>query len=104
VALGGGVAFRVTQLEAVTGLVGISLGCCFPLMVTLAGQYFPRRRGTAVGLVAGLGSQGGFVVPWLLGFAGNRLGIVFVMGSLALGCALIAAGGSWLARLADREA
>jgi FHS family glucose/mannose:H+ symporter-like MFS transporter len=47
--------------------VGFCLGGVFPIMIGLAGMALPTSAGTAVGLAGGLGSLGGFVVPWLTG-------------------------------------
>ena len=47
--------------------VGFCLGGVFPIMIGLAGMALPGSVGTAVGLAGGLGSLGGFVVPWLTG-------------------------------------
>jgi fucose permease len=53
--------------ELVMAFTGFALGGAFPILIALAGSSLPGRAGTAVGLAAGLGSLGGFVVPWLTG-------------------------------------
>jgi fucose permease len=88
--LGGGVAAAVTQVELVFGLYGAALGCVFPVMIALAGQRLPHARGTAVGLVAGVGCLGGFAIPWLTGAIGDSAGAAIAVGSLALWTLLIA--------------
>jgi len=85
-----GVAFGWTAIELVTALVGFALGGVFPLLVALAGRRTPHATGSAVGLVAGLGSMGGFVVPWLTGIAGDQLGVTPALGALSLWCAVVA--------------
>lgn len=53
--------------EPVMAITGFALGGAFPILIALAGTSLPGRAGTAVGLAAGIGSLGGFVVPWLTG-------------------------------------
>lgn len=53
--------------ELVMAITGFALGGAFPILIALAGTSLPGRAGTAVGLAAGIGSLGGFVVPWLTG-------------------------------------
>lgn len=53
--------------ELAMAAVGFCLGGVFPIMIGLAGIALPSSAGTAVGLAGGLGSLGGFVVPWLTG-------------------------------------
>jgi fucose permease len=48
-------------------LVGFFLGGVFPIMIGLAGLARPGATGSSVALAAGLGSIGGFVIPWLTG-------------------------------------
>jgi DHA1 family bicyclomycin/chloramphenicol resistance-like MFS transporter len=85
-----GVAFSWTALELLVASVGFCLGGVFPLLVALAGQRTPHATGTAVAVVAGLGSLGGFLVPWLTGVLGDIGGIALGIGALSGWCVLIA--------------
>jgi fucose permease len=69
--------------ELVFLATGLGLGVVFPLFVLFAGEAWPERRASAVGLVVGAGSLGGFAVPWLAGEIGDRLGPAAAVGSLA---------------------
>jgi fucose permease len=64
--------------------VGLGLGIVFPLVVALAGEVWPARRATAVGLVVGAGSLGGFAVPWAAGMVGDIYGPASAVASLAV--------------------
>jgi fucose permease len=77
-------------IELVYFASGIALGGVFPMLISLTAQRFPHARGTATGFAVGVGSIGGFVVPWLTGTLGDAAGIVIAFGSLALWPALIA--------------
>ncbi len=81
-ALAAGLA-RVPIPELVFLATGLALGVVFPLLVLFAGEAWPTRRASAVGLVVGAGSLGGFAVPWLAGALGDRLGAAGAVGSLA---------------------
>lgn len=85
-----GAALGWTSIELLVAIVGFALGGVFPMLVALAGRRTPHATGSAVGLVAGLGSLGGFVVPWITGLAGDALGIRFGIGALAVWCVLVA--------------
>jgi fucose permease len=78
--------------ELVFGAAGLALGVVFPLVVTLAGAAVPERRATAVGLVVGAGSLGGFALPWLAGALGDRIGARGAVAALALAAAAVALG------------
>lgn len=78
------------QVELVLLAAGLALGCVYPLMISLAGQRFPRARGTAAGLAAGAGALGGFAVPWLTGALGDAAGMRAAFASLAAWCAALA--------------
>jgi nitrate/nitrite transporter NarK len=52
--------------------------------VVLAGNVVPERRATAVGIVVGMGSVGGFVVPFSVGELGDRFGAPALLAALAL--------------------
>jgi fucose permease len=90
VALAGGAALPSVAPELVFGAAGLALGVVFPLVVALAGAAVPERRATAVGLVVGVGSLGGFALPWLAGALGDRVGARGAVGALALGAAAVA--------------
>ena len=72
--------------------VGFCLGGVFPIMIGFAGIALPASAGTAVGLAGGLGSLGGFTVPWLTGRIANHGS----EGSLSIALATL---GGWLALL-----
>lgn len=76
--------------EISTMVIGLLLGGVFPVMVGLAGMSWPSSTGTAVGLAGGLGSLGGFVVPWFTGRFANANGLALAIATL----------GGWLALLA----
>jgi fucose permease len=103
-ALGVGAAAPAAPPELVFGAAGVALGVVFPLVVAFAGAAAPERRATAVGLVVGAGSLGGFALPWLAGALGDRVGAQAAVGVLALAAAAIAlsAGRSREARQAPR--
>lgn len=76
-------AWSALPPEAVFLATGLALGSVFPLLVLFAGDAWPERRATGVGIVVGAGSLGGFSVPWLAGALGDRLGPAAAVGSLA---------------------
>jgi fucose permease len=89
-ALAGGALSRAPAPELLFLAAGLALGVVFPLVVWFAGEAWPARRASAVGLVVGAGSLGGFAVPWLAGEIGDRLGpaaAVAALAALALGIA-----------------
>jgi fucose permease len=90
-ALAGGALARLPAPELVFLATGLALGVVFPLLVLFAGDAWPARRASAVGLVVGAGSLGGFAVPWLAGEIGDRLGAAAAVGSLAALALLVAA-------------
>jgi len=75
--------------ELAMGLCGLFLGGVFPVMIGLAGLTLPSGRGLAVGLAGGLGSLGGFVIPWVTGR---------IASGLTLGAALVSLA-AWLVAL-----
>jgi FHS family glucose/mannose:H+ symporter-like MFS transporter len=84
-AAGIAVAFGLGWLrspELSTVLIGLLLGGVFPIMVGLAGLAWPSSTGTAVGLAGGLGSLGGFVVPWCTGRIASASGLGFAIATL----------------------
>ncbi len=62
---------------------GFFLGGVFPVMIGLAGIALPRAAGTAAGLAGGLGSLGGFVIPWLTGKMASAGGLPFALSTLS---------------------
>jgi len=86
----GGAGFAVRAIEVWTGVLGLVLSVVFPLLVAFTTERFSARRGTAVGLVVGAGSLGGFAVPWLTGGLGDAVGARWAVASLSLWCALAA--------------
>lgn len=74
---------------------GFFLGGVFPVMIGLAGQSLPDRTGLAVGLAGGLGSLGGFVVPWLTGGLAGTGGLSSALAALAGWLGLLVAGAAF---------
>jgi fucose permease len=96
-----------SQIAVLYFCVGFALGPVFPLAIALAGQRFPHARGSVIGLVAGAGSTGCFVIPWLTGALGDQMGIAFAVKWLSVWAIVIALGGAVILRgrgraLADR--
>ena len=85
-----GVVLEWNAVEAFFGAVGFALSFVFPLVVALAGTRTPSAPATGVALVAGIGSGGGFVAPWLVGAIGDAKGVAFAFGTLAAWCAAVA--------------
>lgn len=98
-AIGVGVAVSWSAVEVLFAGIGFVLGGVFPLLVAIAGRRTPQAPATAVAVVAGLGSAGGFAIPWLTGLLGDRTGIGFAVGTLAAWSATIAVA----AALAERR-
>lgn len=91
--IAGGTWLGLPHVELLMAACGLALSGVFPLMVALAGQLIPQAPGKAVGLVAGLGSLGGLVLPPLTGAIADATQISIAMGSLAAWCVLISAAG-----------
>jgi len=89
--LAGALLLDVTHLELALAAVGASVGAVFPLLIALAARRAPEARGTAVGLVAGAGAAGGFLVPWCTGALGDALGVRWGLASLVLWSLALAA-------------
>jgi fucose permease len=81
--LAAGALARAPLPELLFLATGLALGVVFPLLVLFAGDAWPERRASAVGLVVGAGALGGFAVPWAAGEIGDRLGPAASVGSLA---------------------
>ena len=69
--------------EIAAALVGFFLGGVFPVMIGLAGIALPSSAGTAIGLAGGLGSLGGFVIPWFTGRLATHGGLSIGIASLS---------------------
>jgi FHS family glucose/mannose:H+ symporter-like MFS transporter len=69
--------------ELAMAIAGLVLGGVFPVMIGLAGQSLPSSPATAVGLAGGLGSLGGFVVPWCTGQLARADGLPFAITTLS---------------------
>jgi fucose permease len=92
--------FALKPFALALGVTGLVLGPIYPMMITLTAQRFPRAAATALGLVAGAGACGGFVVPFVCGWVADTAGLARAS-ALLVGCALaIALSASWLARSA----
>ncbi len=75
---------------------GFFLGGVFPVMIGLAGQTLPRKAGLAVGLAGGLGSLGGFVVPWITGELAGSGGLASALAALSGWLFLLVAGAGFV--------
>jgi len=85
--LGAGVVFGfglgILEIpELAMAMTGLVLGGVFPVMIGLAGQSLPSSPATAVGLAGGLGSLGGFIIPWYTGRLASTDGLPFAITSL----------------------
>jgi fucose permease len=97
-------ALGLGPLVLVTGLAGVALGPIYPLMLSLVAQRYPAQRGTTLGLVAGIGAAGGFSIPWLIGAAGDALGIDAALSLLGAETLLISIAALTLLKLPDAAA
>jgi fucose permease len=75
---------------------GFFLGGVFPVMIGLAGRALPRKAGLAVGLAGGLGSLGGFVVPWITGELAGSGGLASALAALSGWLCLLVAGAAFV--------
>ncbi len=75
---------------------GFFLGGVFPVMIGLAGQTLPRKAGLAVGLAGGLGTLGGFVVPWITGELAGSGGLPRALAALSGWLCLLVAGAAFV--------
>ena len=89
-ALAIGIFLAWSRLEILFAIVGVALGGVFPLLVALAGRR-AHATGAGVAVVAGLGSAGGFVVPWVTGVIGDAAGVTTAILTLAPWCGLLVA-------------
>ncbi len=81
---------------------GFFLGGVFPVMIGLAGRTLPRKAGLAVGLAGGLGSLGGFVVPWITGGLAASGGLASALAALSGWLCLLVAGAAFVRSRAAR--
>jgi fucose permease len=72
--------------------LGLALGAVFPVLVVLAGDTAPERRGTALAAVVLAGSVGGVALPVVSGALAQSAGIAAALFALAAASALIAVG------------
>ena len=98
-----GAGLGSSQIAILYFCVGFALGPVFPMAIALAGQRFPHSLGSVVGLVAGAGSTGCFVIPWLTGALGDQAGIAFAVKWLSVWALAIAVGGALITRGRARE-
>jgi DHA1 family chloramphenicol resistance protein-like MFS transporter len=87
-----------SQIAILYFCAGFALGPVFPLVIALASQRFPHALGSVIGLAAGAGSTGCFVLPWLTGALGDSAGIEFAVGWLSVWALVIALGGAVILR------
>jgi len=80
--------------ELVMLAVGLAASCAFPVLIALAGRALPSAPATAVGLAGGLGSLGGFFVPWATGALANRATLSIALASLAAWMLLLSTAAS----------
>lgn len=69
--------------ELAIGGAGLVLGGVFPILIGLAGTARPSSAGMAVGLAGGMGSLGGFIVPWCTGRLARGLGLPVAIAALS---------------------
>lgn len=84
--------------ELAMAAVGFFLGGVFPIMIGLAGIALPSSAGTAVGLAGGLGSLGGFVIPWVTGRVANAASLSLALASLGAWLGLLVASAAYARR------
>jgi fucose permease len=70
--------------ELAMSLIGFFLGGVFPIMIGMAGMARPGATGLAVSLAAGLGSLGGFAIPWLTGVLATRTSLATALSALSV--------------------
>ncbi len=91
-----------TSPELAMALTGFFLGGVFPIMIGLAGVTMPGAAGTAVALAAGLGSLGGFLVPWLTGILAAHTDLAVALTSLSPWLLVLAIASAVIRRLQIR--
>ena len=88
--------------ELAMAAVGLFLGGVFPVMIGLAGLTLASGRGLAVGLAGGLGSLGGFVIPWVTGRIANGVGLGTALTSLSAWLVALVAAAAFVSHRARR--
>ena len=88
-ALAAAASLWTPQIEWTFGVVGVAIGPVFPLLVALAARSLPARPGLATGCLMGVGSLGGFAIPWLVGAIGDRAGVGAAIGTLVAAALLL---------------
>lgn len=91
-----GAALWTPRVEWLFAAAGLVIGPVFPLVVALGARSLPARPGLATGCLMGLGSLGGFTLPWLAGAVGDRAGVSAAFAVL-VAAALLLAGAAALA-------
>lgn len=89
VALAGALAVPDTSVSILLfGLTGFASGPVYPLIMSVAGQRFPRRSAIVAGSLAGVAVIGGVVYPPLMGLLSSSVGIRGgMLGAAVLGVA-----------------
>ncbi len=88
-ALAAAASLWTPRIEWTFGVVGVAIGPVFPLLVALAARSLPARPGLATGYLMGVGSLGGFAIPWLVGAIGDRAGVGAAIGTLVAAALLL---------------
>jgi fucose permease len=91
-------ALELGPLVLIMTLAGLAMGPVYPVTIALAAQRVPAAAGTALGLVAATGACGGFAIPWLVGAAGDAIGIRAALTLLGAHALLITVAALALAR------
>ncbi|EIE89812.1 hypothetical protein RO3G_14523 [Rhizopus delemar RA 99-880] len=89
-----GFATQVWHLYLTQGvLFGIGASCMYVTVMAVTPQWFTRRRGIALGIVAGGSGIGGLVIPLIYTAINQRLGSGWtyrIMGFICLACDVVA--------------
>jgi fucose permease len=88
----------ITTPEWAMVLLGGFLGGVFPVMIGTAGLALPSAAGLAVGLAGGLGSLGGFAIPWITGQLASAHDLPTALSSLGAWLAALVAATAFVAR------
>ena len=76
---------------AMTFCAGFCLGPTWPTIISLAGGAFPRNSGAVIGIVAAFGCAGAAIVPKLVGWASDSVGLRSALW-ICVGCLLMGLG------------
>jgi len=79
-------------LAAAVFIAGVAVGPLAPMIVSVAGDHYPRQMGAAIGLLLSMAQIGGMVLPWLTGRATIAYGYRARLVVPALAAFCIAAG------------